>query len=39
MPKLLSFIFRAAILEQYPALAGTIDELLPKKTQLIIAKW
>jgi len=29
---------RAAISEQFPALSGTLDEILPKKTPVILAK-
>lgn len=30
---------KRAIVEQYPALEGKIDEILPKKEQFSIAKW
>lgn len=30
---------RNRILEQYPSLTPLIDELLPKKTPMIVAKW
>jgi PUA domain protein len=30
---------RAKILELYPSLTPFIDELLPKKTPVVVAKW